>query len=77
MPVRLHTLDGECSGYRSGHYLHYTIAAIAQALPACYGLEASADFQASITKQDYEQQGWVTEAEIKEHSKDTRNRNNS
>ena len=53
MPVRIHTFDGECNGYRSGNYLHYTIAAIAQALQACYGLEASVDFQTSITKQDF------------------------
>ena len=53
MPVRLHTFDGECNGYRSGTYLHYTIAAIAQALQACYGLEASVDFQTSITEQDF------------------------
>ena len=53
MPVRIHTFDGGCNGYRSGNYLHYTIAAIAQALQACYGLEASADFQTSITKQDF------------------------
>ena len=53
MPVRLHTFDGECNGYRSGNYLHYTIAAIAQALQACYGLEASVDFQTSITEQDF------------------------
>ena len=26
MPVRIHTFDGECNGYRSGNYLHYTIA---------------------------------------------------
>ena len=48
-PVRLHTFDGVDNGYRSGHYLHYTIASIAQALQACYGLEASVDFQTSIT----------------------------
>jgi hypothetical protein len=53
MPVRLDTFDGECNGYRSGNYLHYTIAAIAQALQACYGLEASVNFQTSITEQDF------------------------
>ena len=26
MPVRPHTFDGVDNGYRSGHYLHYTIA---------------------------------------------------
>ena len=30
MPVRIHTFDGVDNGYRSGHYLHYTIAAIAR-----------------------------------------------
>ena len=41
MPVRLHTFDGECNGYRSGTYLHYTIAAIAQALQAQWRLVLS------------------------------------